>query len=645
MASSDYSSGSSRSHESGFSSRGNRQPLRGRIKKRYSQGDTMRSPGSASVYHPPKNLISKPSSRVSHRRPKPIKSAKCSPVRLYLVWLILLAGIFGLGIRIFHLQIIEGPFLQEKAEYQQQQRSLPFIPRRPISDRNGTILAFDQQIYTLYAHPVLFKSPPEEIAQQLAGVVVRTDLSSPTTQELLNLFNVAQSGLKVADGLSEQVRRRILRLQIDGLELVPERRRLYPQQNLAADVVGYVDKEGRGQAGVEYSQENLLKRSMPSLLFQRAVNGAWVPSQLAGGFIQMDDLELRLTIDSRMQRIVRSTLAEQVEAFNAKRGTVIVMDAEDGSILSLVNEPSYDPNHYYKFDKELFKNWALTDLYEPGSTFKPIAVALALEAKAIAPDSYINDEGSIQIGPWTISNADYSSAGARGNVSITDIVKYSSNIGMVRIVQRMDPKVYYQGLQRLGMGKAVNVDLPFAATGLLKSAEDFVNVPIEIATSSFGQGLSITPLQLAQINATLANGGKLVTPHVVQGLFNSQGQSYLQTSIPQPEQVFSAETAQTVLEMMETVVTDGTGKNAHIPGYRIAGKTGTAQKASSTGGYYQGAYIASFVGIIPVDNPRYVVVAVVDEPEGGSGGLVAAPIVRSVMEGLIKVEQIPPSKF
>lgn len=645
MASSDYSSGSSRTHKSGFSSGRLSQVKEGRIKKRFSFRGAGRAPGSASVYHPPRNRPPLGSRRSSNREGGPIKSVKCSPFRLYLVWLILVAGILGLVVQLFRLQIIDGPFLKEKAEYQQQQRSLPFIPRRPISDRNGTILAFDQQVYTLYAHPVLFKSTPEEIAQQLAPVVVNPDLSSPTAQELLNLFSLAQSGLKVADGLSEQVRQRILRLQIDGLELIPERRRLYPQQNLAADVVGYVDKEGRGQAGVEYSQENLLKRSMPSLLFQRAANGAWVPSQLAGGFIQIDDLELRLTIDSRLQRIVRSALAEQVEAFKAKRGTVIVMDAEDGSILSLVNEPSYDPNQYYNFDKELFKNWALTDLYEPGSTFKPMAVAIALEAKAIAPDSYINDEGSIQIGPWTISNADYGSTGARGNISITDIVKYSSNIGMVRIVQRLDPNVYYQGLQRLGIGKAVNVDLPFAATGLLKSAEDFVNAPIEIATSSFGQGLSITPLQLAQINATLANGGKLVTPHVVQGLFNSQGQSYLQTSIPQPEQVFSSETAQTVLEMMETVVTDGTGKNAQIPGYRIAGKTGTAQKASSTGGYYQGAYITSFVGIIPVDNPRYVVVAVVDEPQGGSGGLVAAPIVRSVMEGLIKVEQIPPSKF
>lgn len=639
MASSDYSSGSTRSHGSNGSSRRIRQPKPDRIGKR--------SQGSAHIARKKqKQMTAKSSPGDFYRLPPRSQSrSKCTPVRLYLVWLILMGGILGLLVNIFRLQIIDGPLLKQQAQYQQQHRSLPFIPRRPITDRNGSILALDQQVYTLYAHPVLFKSTPEEIAEKLAGVVVRPDLSSPTAQELRDLFNLATSGIRVAEGLSEEVSDRILGLQIDGLELLPERQRLYPQKNLASDVVGYVDNEGRGQAGVEYSRENLLKRTMPSLLFQRAINGAWVPAKLPGGFIQMDNLELRLTIDSRMQRIARNILTDQLQAYKAKRGTVIVMDAEDGSILSLVNEPSYDPNEYYEFDQELFKNWALTDLYEPGSTFKPIAVALALESSAIAPDTYINDEGQINIGNWTISNADYNYTGSRGSISITDIVKYSSNIGMVRIVQRMDPQVYYEGLQRLGIGKAVKVDLPFAATGLLKNAEDFVNVPIEIATSSFGQGLSITPLQLAQINASLANGGKLVTPHVVKGLFNGEGQLHWNTSIPEPEQVFSPETAKTVLEMMETVVTDGTGKNAQIPGYRIAGKTGTAEKASATGGYYQGAYITSFVGIIPVDNPRYVVVAVVDEPQGGSGGLVAAPVVKSVMEGLIKIEQIPPSQF
>ncbi|MEB3886568.1 penicillin-binding protein 2 [Lyngbya sp. CCY1209] len=576
-------------------------------------------------------------------RPEPATS-KCIPVRLYLVWAVLLAGILGLCANLFRLQIARGPFLKEQAEYQQQQRSMPFIPRRPITDRNGNILAIDRQVYTLYAHPVLFKDPPEEVARQLASVLVFDDLSSPSAEDLLDLFGLAQSGIKVADALAEEVGDRILDLRLDGLELIRRPHRLYPQEGLGADVVGYVDDEGNGQAGVEHSQENLLRRTMPSLLFQRAVNGAWVPAKLATGFVQMDDLELRLTIDSRLQRLARKALAEQVQAYKAERGTAIVMDARDGSILTLVNEPSYNPNEYFKFDPELFKNWALTDLYEPGSTFKPINVALALEAGAIAPDTFINDEGSIQMGPWTISNADFSSAGARGMVSITDIIKYSSNIGMVRIMQRMDPQVYYEGLQRLGLGKPLDIDLPFVATGTLKSSEQFVNVPIEVATSSFGQGFSITPLQLAQINASLANGGKLVTPHVVEGLFNSEGQLYWQMSRPEPQQVFSPQTTQTVVEMMETVVEGGTGKNAHIPGYRIGGKTGTAEKASASGGYYRGTYITSFVGIIPVDAPRYVVVAVVDEPEGGSGGLVAAPVVKSIMEGLITLEHIPPSQ-
>ena len=270
-------------------------------------------------------------------------------------------------------------------------------------------------------------------------------------------------------------------------------------------------------------------------------------------------------------------------------------------------------------------------------------MAIALENGVIKPDDVFNDPGTIKVADHTIKNAE--KHGYR-RINIAQILQNSSNIGMVQIIQRLRPSVYYNWLERLGLGQKVDTDLPFEVRGRLKSQEEFIASPIEPATTSFGQGFSLTPLQLVQMHGALANGGKLVTPHVVRGLIDTKGQMHYSPTLPAPRQIFSSTTTQKVVEMMETVVTEGSGKASQIPGYRIAGKTGTAQKASPNGGYISGARITSFVAILPVESPRYVVLALVDEPKGENayGSTVAAPIVKSVMETLIPIEQIPPSQ-
>jgi cell division protein FtsI (penicillin-binding protein 3) len=557
--------------------------------------------------------------------------------RLLIVWGILMAAGVGLAINIYNLQIIQGQKLTERARSQQMVSLRPYMPRRLVVDRNDNVLAVDRPVYTLYAHPKLFKKTNEEISDRLAPIINRNPA------DLVKIFQGRKSGITLTANLAEELADRVRALGLDGLEMIPKYSRYYPQDDLAADIIGYVDADRRGQAGVEHSQEKWLERTVKSVRLSRAGNGALMPDYAPEGFLNSDDLRMQLTIDTRLQRATRNALKQQLEKFGGKRGAVIVMDAMDGAILALVSQPTYNPNEYSKADISLFKNWTVADLYEPGSTFKPLNVAIALENGVIKADDVFNDSGAIRIGTHVIRNAQRNSY---GRINIAQILQNSSNIGMVEMMQRLKPSIYYNWLERLGLGQPVDTDLPFAVGGTLKSQEKFINSAIEPATTSFGQGFSLTPLQLVQMQGALANGGKLVTPHVVRGLIDTKGQIHYTPKHPAPRQIFSAATTQKVVEMMETVVTEGTGKPAQIPGYRIAGKTGTAQKASPNGGYIVGARITSFVAILPVESPRYVILALVDEPKGANayGSTVAAPIVKSVMEALIPIERLAPSQ-
>jgi len=553
------------------------------------------------------------------------------------VWGVLMTAGLGLGVNLYNLQIVRGLKLTQKARNQQMVNLRPFMPRRPVVDRNTNLLAIDRPVYTLYAHPKLFDKSNEEMAERLSSILAKD------TTELVKTFQSKKSGIILAPALPEEMIDRVISLRLNGLEWIQKYSRFYPPDDLVADVVGYVNVDRRGQAGVEYSQEKLLERPVQTVRLSRSGNGDLRPDYAPEGFLHFDDLRLQLTIDSRLQRIARVALKQQIEKFDAKRGAVIVMDALDGSLLALVSQPTYNPNEYSKANISLFKNWTVADLYEPGSTFKPLNVAIALENGVIKADDVFNDSGSIRVANYTIQNA---MKNGYGRINIAQILQYSSNIGMVQIIQRLKPSIYYNWLERLGLGQKVDTDLPFEVGGRLKSQEEFISSPIEPATTSFGQGFSMTPLQLVQMHGALANGGKLVTPHVVRGLIDTKGQMHDSPTRTIPRQIFSAATAQKVVEMMETVVTEGSGKAAQIPGYRIAGKTGTAQKASPNGGYIKGARMTSFVAILPVESPRYVVFALVDEPKGESayGSTVAAPIVKSVIEALIPLEEIPPSK-
>ena len=577
----------------------------------------------------------------------------------------------GLLARLVWLQTIEAPKLQAKAAQQQSITKRPFVPRRTIVDRANNQIAIDRPSYTLFAHPVKFSEvlfgkglpkngrkvqvTPLEMAQRLAPIL---KLGVP---ELVAKFRQRETGVFIAAGLPEDVGNQITALKLDGLDITQGDRdytRFYPQNNLVAEFLGYLDWEHKAQAGVEFSQSPLLERKSANYQLTKTGGnrGVILPDRVTPDFLHTDDLKLKLTVDLRLQRAARQALRQKMTQWHASRGTVIVMDADTGALRSLVIEPTYDPNHYardvQKYSKivgddraaTLLQNAAVSDVYEPGSTFKPIAVAIALENGVITPKTTVNDSGSITVGKDTIRNADKK---GNGTIDIAQILQRSSNVGMVKIMQRLKPDLYYDWLQRIGLGQKFGIDLPLEARGELRSRREFVASPIYPANTAFGQGFSLTPIQLVTLIGSIANGGKLVTPHVVEGLFDSEGVRKDKPVRPAPSQIFSPVNAQAVLEMMESVVTSGSGDKAKIPGYRIAGKTGTSQKAVAGGYKHDDKKITSFVGILPVDGQRrYVVFAAIDEPKGKEkafGSNVAAPIVKSVMESLISIDGIPPS--
>ncbi|NES86583.1 MAG: penicillin-binding protein 2, partial [Moorea sp. SIO2B7] len=369
--------------------------------------------------------------------------------RLWLVWGVLMAGIVGLGWNLYQLQIVQGPLLEKKARQQQMVSLRPYIPRRSVIERQNNVLAADRLVYSLYVHPKLFKKSKAEIADKLGKI-----LPKKTPEDLLKQFNKRPTGIRLAYALPEALADQVSRLRLDGVELIQHYSRFYPQQNLVSNVIGYVDRDHNGQAGIEYSQQQLLERNVLTLRLSKTGNGALMPTHLPEGLMNFDELKLKLTLDLRLQRAARHALKQQMNNFNAKRGAVIVIDVQDGSILSLLCEPTYDPNRYFEFNIQLFKNWSVTDLYEPGSTFKPINLAIALDAGVVNPNDVFYDSGKINIGRWPISNYD---GKGNGTIGLARILQRSSNIGMVKIMSRMKRSDYYNALGKLGLGERMGI--------------------------------------------------------------------------------------------------------------------------------------------------------------------------------------------
>ena len=592
--------------------------------------------------------------RLESRRPAPRSSGSgrqrrvltLSPVptaRLWAVYLLMAAGLGGLALRLAWVQVVQGPELLDRARAVQTQTITPLGRRRTIVDRQGSLVALDEERFTLWAHPRYFAFPGDDIGKLRSPLDVARKLSSVLALPMADLVRAMEgrkSGVKLTSDLDPETAQRVRELGISGIDLEPYPQRVYPQGNLFANVVGFLNLERVPQAGLEQSRNSDLRRHEATRQLRRGADGTPLPDGLKAGVLYGDDLRLQLTLDARLQQVAQMALTKQVKQWNAKRGVALVMDVRNGELLALASTPTYDPNQFWKYKPGLFREWSVQDLYEPGSTFKPINLAIALQENAIDPAGKVNDNGQLTIGGWPIFNHDRK---GNGVIDFPTVLQVSSNVAMVKAMQRVKPAKFWNWLHALGIDTKPDTDLPGAVAGQLKSLDTFRTQPIEPATAAFGQGFNLTPLKLLQLHAMLSNGGKLVSPHITRGL--RSGDDLAPAPPSTGLQLIRPEIAQTVLNWMETVVEKGSGKGTYIPGHRIGGKTGTAQKAEN-GVYIPGARITSFVAHLPINDPRYVVLVVVDEPKGGNayGSTVAVPVARQIIESLLVIEKIPPSK-
>ncbi len=550
----------------------------------------------------------------------------------YLFCLIIIFGLFG---RLLNLQVFNASDLQKKARLIQFTKITSLKRRRSIVDKNNRLIAYDKPLYRLWAHPKYFNFPGDssKTIRNIEEVIVKLSPILNVKEELLLAkFKNNFTGIKLFDEITEDQAKKIKNLHISGLDLTKYSQRFYPQSNLYSNLVGFVNHSNKGAAGLELHLDSYIKLVNKGNFIKKGGDGTPLPDNSGPRDFINDYKSIGLTIDSRLQKASHTALTKQVRKWKAKKGFALVMNVNNGEILSLASIPSYDPNKYWEYDSEVFRGWYSQDLFEPGSTFKPINLAIALQEKVIQKDGLVEDSGKVNVGGWTLSN--WNKKG-NGVIDYPKVLQVSSNVGMVKIMQNLKPKIYWDWLKNLGVSENLETDLFESTAGQLKSKGIFVSQSIEPAVASYGKGFSISPLKLAQLHAVLANGGVEVIPHVTLD-FQDKMKKYSK------KQIFSNDVSRIVLEWMESVVDSGSGSEAKIDGYRIGGKTGTSQKAIN--GIYTNKKVCSFVATLPINDPKYVVLVVIDEPSKAYayGSTVAVPVAKEIIESLIVIEKMPP---
>ena len=522
--------------------------------------------------------------------------------------------------RAYYLQVVLAPELQERAD-QQRQHVVKLAPQRgSIFDSRGDPLAVSLAAESLYADPTLIKNP-----QQAAGQLGK--LLHVSKKELVKLLSAKKHFVWLQRKLDPELAKQVRGLKIHGLQFVTERKRYYPQASTAAHVLGFTGLDPNGLEGVELEYDRQLQGTSGRLVSLRDARGRGLASadQLVQGGVAGQNLYL--TLDRSLQYVAEKELARVVRETGAVGGTVVMLEPASGRILAMASQPDYNPNSAGKYRAAKRRNRAVCDMYEPGSTFKPFLLAGVLEEGLIRPGQKIYCEnGRYSVGGKTIRDHKKFK-----NLSLKEVLKFSSNIGFAKLGKRLERERFYSYIHNFGFGEQTGLDLPGEVEGMLRSPSHWFE--IDLAAISFGQGISVTPIQMAAAMAAIANGGLLMEPYLVERITTADGQQ-VSKRLPQVRRrVVSEKTARQVRDMMVAVTEPGgTGTRAALAGYRVAGKTGTAQKVDTvTGGYSPDKRVSSFIGFVPADNPALVLSVTVDEPKGKAyGGLVAAPVFAKI---------------
>jgi cell division protein FtsI (penicillin-binding protein 3) len=539
-------------------------------------------------------------------------------------------------VRAFHIQIASGDRLRGMAE-EQHLRHLRVSPRRgTIYDRHGAELAVSADVESVYANPRRLKAMeqnPQTVARRIAKVL---DVDQERLEKRLGTDRYfAWIERRVTPNEATRIRE----LDIPGIELMTEARRYYPNRYLAAHLLGFADVDGRGIEGIELAYEDQLRGS------DRRVEAI---RDRRGHVVFADDMEddrtiqgksVVLTIDKAIQHIAERELALGVRTFEARGGSVVVMDPSTGEILALANYPPFNPNEPSKHPIAHRRNRAVVDRFEPGSTVKPFTMAAALAAGAVKPNQSINCENGVtRIGGRLLHDAH-----PYEWLTPTQILAYSSNIGTAKIAQDLGKKELYRGFRRFGFGEPTGLGVPGETAGILRHYRRWYE--IDTVAVSFGQGMSVTNVQLATAMSAIANGGRLMQPMLVRRMSDGHGVTIEENKPRVRRQVVPRRVAKLVGQML-TAVTEpgGTAIEAAIDGYLVAGKTGTAQKADYVhGGYAKDKWLASFIGFAPADRPSVVISVVIDEPAiAHYGGTVAGPVFRRIAEVTLRHMGIAP---
>ncbi|MDO9117557.1 MAG: penicillin-binding protein 2 [Nitrospira sp.] len=547
-----------------------------------------------------------------------------SRARRYVLLLVMLCGFAVVLFRLVSLQVLQAAELTAKADRQHQKTVSLEGARGTVVDRHGKVLAMNMEVPSVFGIPTALESPAKT-ARSLSPVLhVRTD-------ELEKKLRQDRSFVWLARKLDPEQGHRLEHMPMEGIGLVMEGRRFYPKGPLLAHVLGFAGMDGEGLEGIERRYESQLHGEKRVVILQRDAMGRTVFPKGQAEQVPAAGHSLVITVDEVIQYIAEKEVEEAVTKAHAKSGTVIVLDPQTGAVLALAISPRFDPNAVASLTADRWRNRALTDTYEPGSTMKALVAAAALEEKVMKPSTMLYGEN----GRMTIANTVIHDHEKLGWMTFAQVIQKSSNIGAAKTGMALGDQRLYRYLQAFGFGQKTEIDLPGEVGGMVKHPREWGRR--SLASISMGQEIGVTPIQMVSAVAALANGGVLMKPYVVSEVRDAQGKPLRQILPQVKRRVVSPETARTVTSILEGVVTDGTGAKAAIPGFRVAGKTGTAQKIDPrTGAYSSTLFVGSFVGFVPADNPRLAMIVVIDEPQGESwGGAVAAPVFRRVGEQVL----------